>query len=414
MSLVQSLGPLETLFKQTESQILAFLPEEGRFERLRREAQSLSSRYPHPETRPPMYGTLLGIKDVFHVEGFSTQAGSQLPAEVLQATEAQCVTRLKQAGGLILGKTTTSEFAFITPTPTRNPHHPEHTPGGSSSGSAAAVATGLCPLALGSQTTGSLIRPAAFCGVVAFKPSYDRISRDGLIPLAPSLDHVGLFASNVTGSARAASLLCDDWCSLEPRLQRPVLGIPEGPYLARASEEGRRHFEAVCQCLVADGYKVRPVPAMPDFEAITIRHNQLLAGEAAQVHDEWFATYGERYHPHMVKLIQRGQRVSAADLDQARKGPEQLRAELVALMDSYGLDVWISPAAPGPAPKGLDDTGDSIMNLPWTHSGLPTLHLPAGKTRAGLPLGVQVTARWYADEELMVWSGKIEQRLTSL
>ncbi len=141
--------------------------------------------------RPPLFGIPIGIKDIFHVNGFSTHAGSRLPPKQLMGEEAKCVSDLKKAGALILGKTVTTEFAYFEPGPTMNPHNPNHTPGGSSSGSAAAVAAGLCPLALGSQTIGSIIRPASFCGVVGYKPSYDRISRDGVIPVSPSLDHIG-------------------------------------------------------------------------------------------------------------------------------------------------------------------------------------------------------------------------------
>jgi Asp-tRNA(Asn)/Glu-tRNA(Gln) amidotransferase A subunit family amidase len=391
----QSIDHLESFFNQREPQILAFLPEAGRFERLRREARSLAHCFPNPETRPPLYGTLVGVKDILQVEGFPTRAGSRLPPEVFHGAEAECVTRLKQAGALILGRTTISEFAYTAPTPTRNPRHMEHTPGGSSSGSAAAVAAGFCPLALGTQTTGSLIRPAAFCGVVGFKPSYD----------------VGFFTPDVDGASVAAGLLCADWRFLESPLRRPVLGIPEGPYLARASDEGRTHFEAVCQRLASAGYEVSSVPAMPNFQAIAARHNLILDAEAALVHAEWFASYGERYHPETAAMIRRGKRVAPAALNRARAGRTDLRAELMALMDDFSVDLWLSPAAPGPAPKGLNATGDAIMNLPWTHSGLPTLNLPTGKNPAGLPLGLQVTASWYADEKLLAWSAALEQAI---
>jgi Asp-tRNA(Asn)/Glu-tRNA(Gln) amidotransferase A subunit family amidase len=404
----------EIHFNRREPQILAFLPEVGRFERLRREARSLLARYPHMEARPPLYGTLVGVKDMIHVDGFPTRAGSQLPPGVLQGAEAECVTRLKQAGALILGKTQTSEFAYSAPTPTRNPHHPQYTPGGSSSGSAAAVAAGLCPLALGTQTTGSIIRPAAFCGVVGFKPSYDRISRVGIIPLAPSIDHVGFFTPDVAGAARAASLLCCNWRPPNHPRRRPVLGIPEGPYLARATEEGLAHFEDLCQRLTLTGYEVKSVPAMSDFEAIAARHNLILDAEAAEIHTDWFAAYGEHYHPETAEMIRRGQKIPAAALNRALNGCEQLRAELTALMDDHSFDLWLSPAAPGPAPRGLNSTGDAIMNLPWTHSGLPTLTLPSGKNTAGLPMGLQVVARRYADEDLLAWSVALEQTLRDL
>jgi Asp-tRNA(Asn)/Glu-tRNA(Gln) amidotransferase A subunit family amidase len=411
VTLLDDIDQLETRFQQRESQVLAFLPEVGRFARLRREAQALLSRYPSTGGRPPLFGVLAGVKDMIHVEGFPTSAGSQLPPEMLQGPEAECVTRLRQAGALILGKTQTSEFAYSAPTTTRNPHHLEYTPGGSSSGSAAAVAAGLCPVALGTQTTGSIIRPAAFCGVVGFKPSYDRISRAGIIPLAPSIDHAGFFAPHVSKTARVVSLLCHSWGPRDPPRPRPVLGIPEGPYLARTSDEGRVYFDAVCRRLALAGYEVKTVPAMPDFEAIAVRHNLILDAEAARVHANWFETYVERYGPETADMIQRGRKVTAAALSRAREGRLWLRVALTALMDTHGLDLWLSPAAPGPAPKGLDHTGDAIMSLPWTHSGLPALNLPAGKNSAGLPLGLQVAARWYADEDLLAWSRALEQIL---
>ncbi len=179
VNVLDQVSEAESQFEKRELLVKAFLPEEGRFDRLRQEAESLLARYPHIDDRPPLFGMLVGVKDIFHVDGFTTQAGSHLPSAVLQGAQARSVTLLQRAGALILGKTVTTEFAYFSPGPTRNPHNPEHTPGGSSSGSAAAVAAGLCPLALGTQTIGSIIRPAAFCGVVGLKPGCDRISRDG-------------------------------------------------------------------------------------------------------------------------------------------------------------------------------------------------------------------------------------------
>ena len=148
---------------------------------------------------------------------------------------------------------------------------------------------------------------------------------------------------------------------------------------------------------------------MQDFEGLVDRHNLLLAGEAARVHRRWFPTYGGRYEPQTAELIRKGQGISASTLGTARAGRGALRAELTAIMDVHGLDLWLSPSAPGPAPKGLAHTGSSIMNLPWTYSGLPAVNLPAGKSRAGLPLGLQVSARWHADEELLAWCCELER-----
>ncbi len=428
------LPSLETHFNAREPSVLAFVPEEGRFDRLRREAKALLKRYPDPEKRPPLFGVPIGVKDIFHVDGFITRAGSRVPPAAIQGAEAESVTRLRNAGALILGKTVTTEFAYFAPGPTRNPHNPAHTPGGSSSGSAAAVGAGLCSLAFGTQTIGSITRPAAFCGVVGYKPSYDRISRAGVIPLSPSVDHVGLFASDLDTLHQAASLLLNtqypipnphkaesnrvsaskflpkkqriNW--LGPNTQLPTLGIPEGPYLERADPEGLSHFRAVCQRLAEAGYEIKPVDTMPDFDEIYHAHNLIVAAEAARVHEKWFAAHAPLYHPKTTALIQRGQKITNSQLQITLESRAALRARLTALMDAHALDLWLSPPACGPAPKGLDSTGDPVMNLPWTHAGLPTLNLPAGKNNAGLPMGLQVTARWYADEQLFQWATELE------
>ncbi len=410
LELARYLDELEAHVEAREPTVLALVPEEGRFARLRREAQALLDGYPDPATRPPLFGIPVGVKDIFQVEGFVTRAGSRVPPDRLQGPEAESVTRLKEAGALILGKTVTTEFAYFGPGPTRNPHNPDHTPGGSSSGSAAAVGAGTCPLALGTQTIGSIIRPAAFCGAVGYKPSYERISRAGVIPLSPSLDHVGFFTTYATGAELAAAVLVHDWRPTRPDHQ-PVLGVPEGPYLERASAEGLAHFRAACERLAEAGYQVKSVQAMPDFKEVFERHNRIVAAEAARVHADWFVEFRELYHPKTVKLIERGQPVTEESLAEALRGREKLRGELAALMDEHGLDLWLSPAAPGPAPRGLDSTGDPVMNLPWTHSGLPTVGLPAGTNADGLPLGLQVAGRWHGDELLLVWAVGLERAL---
>src|SRR5437868_2767695 len=215
----------------TEPLIHALLPEQDRRQRLLTEAEALQKRFPEPASRPPLYGILLGVKDIIRVAGFPTQAGSQLPAELFDGPEAPRVTLLRNAGALLLGKTISAEFAWIEPGPTRNPHNLDHTPGGSSSGSAAAVAAGFCPLALGSQTIGSTIRPASFCGIVGFKPTYGRIPTAGVIPCAPSLDTVGVFTPDAGGIALAAPLLCELWHNRTLDKTPPLLRVPECAFL---------------------------------------------------------------------------------------------------------------------------------------------------------------------------------------
>jgi Asp-tRNA(Asn)/Glu-tRNA(Gln) amidotransferase A subunit family amidase len=406
--------PLDRLaerFAEQEPAVQAFLPEKGRFARLHREASEALVAHPRPLYRPSLFGVPIAVKDVFRVDGLPTRAGSRLPAELFQGPEAEAVSRLRREGALILGKTVSTEFAFFAPGPTRNPRQLEHTPGGSSSGSAAAVAAGLSPLALGTQTIGSIIRPAAYCGVAAFKPSYGRISTEGVIPLAPSLDHVGVLAGDMGGVIIVAVALLRDYRpSLDPLFRQPVLGIPEGPYLAHATPEGLAHFRETCDWLSAR-YKIRSVPALPDFAKIRERHLRLTAAEAAKVHQGWFTRYRDLYAPQTVELIERGRAVSSRTVTRDRAGRERLREELMSLMDQHGIDLWLSPSAPGPAPRGLASTGDPVMNLPWSYAGLPVLGMPSGHNAEGLPMGLQVTGRWWADEALLHWGGDIEEHI---
>ena len=407
--LIDRIDDARARFEAREPSIQAFLPEDGRFDRLRREARSLCERYPDPERRPSLFGVLFGVKDIFHVDGWPTRAGSRLPPRVLQGPEADSVSRLKAAGALMLGKTVTTEFAHFTPGPTRNPHDTGHTPGGSSSGSAAAVAAGFCALALGTQTIGSIVRPASFCGVVGLKPTCDRISPRGVIPLAPSLDHVGCFTADVHTARRAARVLYAAWHDVPPPGRTPVLGIPDGPYLQRASADTLEWFAGVALALADAGYACRHVPVMADFQDVCERHEIILAAEAARVHGGWFREYEALYGPKLADLVRRGQSTTDGQLDAARAGQAAFRAGLRRLMTESRIDAWICPAAVGPAPKGLESTGDPVMNLPWTQAGLPVVGLPAGRHPTGLPMGLQVVAAWNDDEVLLAHAEKLER-----
>ena len=405
---------VEARFLQHEPVIQALIPDETRFDRLYDEAQALVLAYPDLIRRPLMFGAPLGAKDIFFVEGFPTQAGSRLPAEVFQGKEARSVARLLDAGALFFGKTVTTEFAYFFPGPTRNPHNPEHTPGGSSSGSAAAVAAGFCHITLGTQTIGSIIRPASFCGVVGVKPTYDRISREGVIPLSPSLDHVGFFVPDVESAIDAARVLLSDWDEPIEPLKKPRLGIPEGPYMQNVSQASLTHFETVYKLLEAAGYDLQHIQVMPDYAEIRLRHDVILAAEAAQVHVEWFAKYESLYSAKFTELIQRGRSVTDSQLGDAFSGRDRFRADIRRSFLDQNIDVWISPSTVGPAPKGLDSTGDPVMNLPWTQAGLPAINLPAGKSADGLPLGLQLAGNWYKDESLLFWAKDLEKVLKTL
>lgn len=401
---------LQSRFAEVEPTVQAFLPEAGRFQRLRRQFEALAERYPDPEDRPPLFGLPIGVKDIFHAEGFDTRAGSQLPPESLAGREAISLSQMKTAGVLVLGKTVTTEFAYFEPGPTRNPWNPDHTPGGSSSGSAAAIAAGLTAMAFGTQTIGSINRPAAFCGVIGFKPSFGRISTDGVIPLSPSLDHVGFFTVDSISARAIASVLVPDWHYAQVD-EKPVLGVPTGPYLDRTSEAGRQNFSEALEQLRRAGFSVVELEIMRDYAQIAERHRLILAAEAAQVHATWFEQHEKLYSAKMAELIQAGRQITSQALAEALEGRQQLRAELQAAMQRSGIDLWLSPSAPGTAPRGLESTGDPAMNLPWTHAGLPTISLPSGISEQALPFGVQVTADWGVDEFLLAHAPFIESVL---
>jgi Asp-tRNA(Asn)/Glu-tRNA(Gln) amidotransferase A subunit family amidase len=379
--------------------------------RLERAATVHEATWAGPGERPPLYGVPVGVKDVFQAEGFLTRAGSEVPPDVLTGPEATAVTRLRKAGAFVAGKTVTAEFAYAHPGPTRNPHAPGHTPGGSSSGSAAAVAAGVVPLALGTQTVGSVIRPAAFCGIVGVKPSYDRTPSDGVIPVAPSVDTVGLFTQDLAGARRAAGVLYDDWRAGDRPDAPPVVGAVEGPYLERPRERGRIAFERHVESIGSGRLDVRRVDPFGDIAAVEERHRLLVAAEAALSHDEWYPEYGDRYAAETVELIETGLSVGVDDLAAARAGRTALRARIHDVMDERGLDVLVAPAAPGPAPEGIDSTGDPVVNLPWTHAGLPVVGLPAS-TVDGRPVGVQCVARFGDDERLVGWCEVIHDALS--
>ena len=393
-----------------EPELKALVGEENRPERIRCEVAVQAQCTASSATSLPLWGTLVGIKDIFHVDGLPTRAGSLLPPEALAGEEAACVRLLKEAGALVLGKTTTTEFAFFEPGPTRNPNNTAHTPGGSSSGSAAAVAAGYCPLAIGSQTVGSVIRPAAFCGVLGFKPSWGRIPSEGMLYYSPSVDTVGVFARSCAWMEVAASVLCANWKSVgEPRL--PTVGIPEGPYLAQASGEALTLFEGQVDRLQRAGWTVRRVPLLSDIGEINARHTRLISGEMARVHAELFTQYEALYRPKTAQLVRDGRAVTESEIGRARAGCVRLREEVEEAMDVSDVDMWLSPAATGPAPRGLASTGDPAMNLPWTHAGLPSCAVPCERVAGNLPMGLQCVAGSGQDELLLQWVRALEGTL---
>ncbi|MEU0184996.1 amidase [Streptomyces sp. NPDC006207] len=382
-----------------DARIKAFVREPDRRGRLAAEAAAA----------PPgvLSGVMVGVKDIVRIDGMDTRAGSAVPAEVLAGPQAPLVDRLRAAGALVAGKTVTAEFAVTAPGPTRNPHNTAHTPGGSSSGSAAAVAAGMVPLAVGTQTVGSVVRPAAYCGVVGFKPTFGRVPVDGVIANAPSFDTVGVLAADVATATLGASVLCDDWREPAAGDGRPVLGVPVGPYLDRAGTEAREAFAARAKRLEAAGWTVREVPLMPgpgEFEAVVRQLYVMNRYEVARTHADWFPRHGRLYREQTVAAIREGHAVGRDDYERAVGERRVFRERLLAAMGE--VDVWLAPSATGPAPFGLGSTGDSVMCLPWSNAGFPAVSLPAGYAANGLPLGLQVVGRPGEDEELLRWAAE--------
>lgn len=390
-----------------EPQLQALLPEENRRARLLAAAQTLQARYPDPSTRPPLYGVPVGIKDMFFVDGFATGCGTLLPSELFQGPEGDYLKALRGAGALILGKTVTTEFAYFEPGPTRNPHNLDYSPGGSSSGSAAAVADGYCPLAIGTQVIGSTVRPAAYCGIVGFKSSYARIPINGWVLTSEALEHIGLFTQDIAGAALAASIVCKDWRPIDALDQKPVLGVPDGPYLAQASPEALAAFEQRLILLEQAGYRVRRVPALQDIDEINRQHSRIVFAQMAQVHAPWFDKYSSLYRPRTLAAVREGMEVSAEELAALLPRRITQRSRVENTMTQAGIDLWVCPPTSGPAPLGLANTGSPLMNLPWTFTGMPAVTLPAGQFTGGLPLGLQCVGRYMRDEQLLAWAEDI-------
>jgi Asp-tRNA(Asn)/Glu-tRNA(Gln) amidotransferase A subunit family amidase len=256
-----------------------------------------------------------------------------------------------------------------------------------------------------------------------------------VIFIAPSLDHVGLFTQDVEGMMLAASVLCEDWKDNpyypppprptgisfgqtqgggEKKERLPVLGVPEGAYLQQASAEGLQAFDGQLRLLERAGYTVRKVAALGIIAEIIQHHRALMAGEMAKEHQEWFAQYESLYRPRTADMIRTGQQIDDEALMAAREMQQSLRTELETAMAKAGIDVWVSPAALGPAPEGIESTGDPAMSFPWTFAGQPTVSLPAGYSASGLPLGTQGVSTFGSDEQLLAWARRLADTLAPL
>jgi len=370
-------------------------------------------------------GIPVGIKDIIATSDMPTTNGSPVYRDHVPRQDAWVVERLRNLGATIFGKTVSTEFAWRHPGPTVNPWNSEHTPGGSSSGSAAAVAAGLVPLALGSQTLGSVIRPAAFNGIVGFKPSFGAIPRTGVHPLSPSLDHVGFFARRVDDVAFALSLLAgtsdgdrhglplppfqvDVEQGIAP-LANPRLAIVRFEKWSRVEPEQQQVFNATIETLRAAGAVVEELDLVEIDRVNWSAINTILASEGAAIFDDLVTRFPDRTSDPLKSLVANGKAIAAPDYLAAKKQQEWRRRALAS--DIEGFDAVLTLPAFGEAPRGLHYTGDAEYCAPWTFLGAPAVTLPAGFGSGGLPLGIQIVGDYRNDLRVLGIAKWIEATL---
>ncbi|HZJ54482.1 MAG TPA: amidase [Myxococcaceae bacterium] len=355
---------------------------------------------------PPLHGLPVGIKDIIDTADAPTECGTPLYRGRRPARDAACVTALRSAGGVVLGKTVTTELAFFAPGPTRNPHNLAHTPGGSSSGSAAAVAHFMVPAALGTQTAGSIIRPASYCGIVGFKPSHGLLSLEGIHPFAPSLDTLGVLVREVADVAPVLAAL-GAAVNVSPLPRPPRVGLWRSAQWARASPPMQARLEEVAAALARAGAAVRELDPLAD--EVQLAEDQALVMAVEAVRSFGALRPSGSLSPQLTALLDRGAAAQPDELRAAKARAGQARTAMSRMLAE--LDVLLTPSAPGEAPEGLGSTGDPIFNRVVTMLGFPAISLPAGLGPSGLPIGVQLVGGPGAEGALLGAASWIESRL---
>ncbi|KAJ3343234.1 hypothetical protein HDU93_009218 [Gonapodya sp. JEL0774] len=420
---------------------LAYVQEHGRLERVVKDTQETIDRFKSVgKDAMPLFGLFVGVKDVIHVSHLPTLANSQFADSELHSpgdvTEAPFVTRLKELGAVVLGKVKTTEFAVFTPADTRNPWDASRTPGGSSSGSAAAVALGLAHLTLGTQTASSTVRPAAFCGVVAIKPTFDRIPKGGWCALAEGADTVGLFTRDVGGLRVVMERACQDWhaplhtttLSLlrtpSVSVSKPRLILPTGSYMDLLKHPGARaQWDNEVLPAVGKVFQLVHVEIFKpgEMEKMVETHWDIIRIETYLEHSSnggaglnLYPSHSSRYSPAFLALLQSGEHLYTTDpgrLRRARASRLHYRLHVASLLTAHGsLAILCPTAADGPAPLSLEKTGDPAMGTVWTHPGVPAVQVPCGAV-GGMPVGCQLVGRFGRDEEVVAVAEVVEECL---
>lgn len=411
---VSALDLVEALLERIESvepkvQAWALIDRDG----ARAAAQRCADQAARTSFNGPLHGVPFAAKDIFYTAGLRTEAGSKVCAGFVPTYDATAVARLKEAGAILLGKVHTTEFATFDPAPTRNPWNLAHTPGGSSSGSAASVAARMVPATLGSQTAGSTLRPASYCGVVALKPTFGRISLHGVIPVAWTQDHVGLMARSVEdvtlllqvtagrdpADPSSARQPVPDYRAALERRQPPRIGLLRDFFFEKADTEVRRATGDVVDRLARAGAVVEEAKLPESFSAIHAAGWTIIQVEAAAFHADLYAEKAALYGPRVRGIIEVGSLIPGELYLRALRIRRRFRWEMRPLLDRF--DVLLTPTTRTSAPRGLDSTGDPLFQTPWTTAGLPTVTLPCGLSDSGLPLGLQLIAAPFAEASLL-------------
>ncbi len=358
--------------------------------------------------RSALHGIPFGIKDVIDTAELPTEYNSPIYRGHRPKADAACVTLLKQAGCVILGKTATTEFANNHPSPTRNPHDPAHTPGGSSSGSAASVADSMVPLSLGTQTGGSVIRPAAYCGAVAIKPSFGSINRTGLKMLSEALDTIGIFSRSAEDLSLSLQILSGKRPE-DDKKAKPRIGLCRTPRWDAADAETKKNLEAAAKRLEQAGASVRDFELPQGSIDLFDRHKHVMAYETARSLAWEYVNFPSEISATLKPRLDEGWKITRAEYDAMRETARRCRRELAASLRE--VDFLLTPSAPSEAPASLASTGDPVFNRAWTLLGVPCVTLPHGRGAKGLPLGVQMVGAFDADMDLIAWARWAEKAL---
>lgn len=358
---------------------------------------------------PPLRGVPVGVKDVFDTFDMPSRYGSPIYADYQPRTDAAVVALLRGMGGLVLGKTVTTEFATFTPNVTTNPHNPAHTPGGSSSGSAAAVAAGMVPVAFGTQTIGSVIRPAAYCGVVGYKPSFGLLPRTGVKAISDCLDTVGCFTRSVADAAFFAGALARRPLAIGAESSAPRIGLCLTAQWPHAQPETQALFASLGARLSSAGADVRDFSLPARYDGINAAQDTIAAVEMAACLADEHRRFAHLMSERLRTRLDEGAAIPAGGYDAAMALARQGRQSLADAM--AGFDVLVVPSAMGEAPKGLDATGDPVFNRTWSLLHTPCVHVPLTTGPNGLPLGVQVVGRIGDDARTLACAHWLEQQL---